>query len=113
LTSPGHLDAVARLVAGRVGRRPLRWVAQRPELPLARDLGVLEAVDECRDLHLATLGADEGLTVLLLPWEEIVREAAVLVNRAAARECPRCGARLGRRANRCSRCRLLAPRRGA
>jgi hypothetical protein len=113
LSGPGHHDALARLVADRVGRRPLRWVAQRPDISLARDLGVFDEVEACRDLHLATLAADEGLTVLLLPWEEIVREAAVLVSGAAARECPRCGARLGRRANRCSRCRLLAPRRDA
>ena len=77
-----HVDAIARLVAEKVGRTPPRTARRlRRELAavafdldpvLAREVGALELVERCRDDHLATLDADDGLVVLGISWEEIV-----------------------------------------
>jgi hypothetical protein len=77
-----HVDAIARLVAAEVGRNPPR-TARRLQRELAavafdldpataRELGTLELVERCRDDHLASLDADDGLLVLGISWEEIV-----------------------------------------
>jgi hypothetical protein len=77
-----HVDAIAELVAAEVGttpprtarrlRRELAAVAYELDPVLARELGALELVERCRDEHLASLDADDGLLVLGIPWEEIV-----------------------------------------
>ena len=77
-----HVDAIARLVAQEVGRTPPRTARRlRRELAavafdldpvLAREVGALELVERCRDDHLASLDADDGLLVLGISWEEIV-----------------------------------------
>lgn len=81
-----HVEALARLVAGEVARasprtarrrgRELAAVAFALDPALARALGTLELVERCRDEHLASLEADDGLLVLGIPWEEVVRRAA-------------------------------------
>ena len=111
-----HAEAIAQLVARelrtapeRTARRLLRpqvrWVAQELDEALARDLGVLELVERCRDEHLAGLDADDGLTALGVTWQEIVVLADRVLDGRGAAVCTRCGARLGRRP-RCGRCRL-------
>ena len=81
-----HVDAIAELVAEAVGttpprtarrlRRELAAVAFELDPMLAREVGALELVERCRDEHLASLDADEGLLVLGIPWEEIVTRVA-------------------------------------
>jgi ribosomal protein L40E len=61
-------------------------------------------LDAARDEYLASLDADEGLSVLLIPDDEIV--AAVGARRPSRRTCDRCGARLSPKRHRCSRCGL-------
>jgi hypothetical protein len=56
-------------------------------------------VEQARNEYLASLDADDGLTVLLIPAEAIVAQRSVP-------RCERCGARLPRKRRRCSRCRL-------
>jgi hypothetical protein len=56
-------------------------------------------VEQARNEYLASLDADDGLTVLLIPAEAIVARPSVP-------RCERCGARLPRKRRRCSRCRL-------
>jgi hypothetical protein len=60
-------------------------------------------VEQARDEYLASLDADEGLAVLLIPREEIVAAATA---RPPVPRCERCGARLPRKRHRCSRCGL-------
>jgi hypothetical protein len=60
-------------------------------------------VAAARDAYLASLDADDGLAVLLVPDEAIVDAAAGMRTR---RECARCGARLSARRHRCGRCGL-------
>jgi hypothetical protein len=61
-------------------------------------------VERCRDEYLASLDADDGLVVLLIPADEIRDAVAARRARAPAR-CPRCGARLStKRRHRCGRC---------
>lgn len=77
-----HVDAIARLVEAEVAttsprtarrlRRELAAVAFDLDPVLAREVGALELVERCRDDHLASLDADEGLLVLGISWEEIV-----------------------------------------
>lgn len=116
-----HAAAMARLVVAEIEgersrgprkllRSQLRWAAERPDETLACELGVLALVDSARDSHLATLGADEGLTALCVPWEDVVAAAARLLDRPGPCVCPRCGARLSRRRALCGRCRAPAPR---
>jgi len=62
-------------------------------------------VERSRDAYLASLDADDGLVVLLIPADEI--RAAVGVRRARTpARCQRCGARLSAKRHRCSRCGL-------
>jgi hypothetical protein len=56
-----------------------------------------------RDDYLASLDADDGLAVLLVPDEAVVAAAE---SRAGSLRCDRCGARLPRKRHRCSRCGL-------
>jgi hypothetical protein len=56
-------------------------------------------VETARNEYLASLDADDGLAVLLIPDEAIV-------TRPPIRRCDRCGARLSRKRHRCSRCGL-------
>ena len=60
-------------------------------------------VEQARDEYLASLDADEGLAVLLIPADEIVAAATA---RPPVSRCERCGARLSRKRRRCSRCGL-------
>lgn len=62
-------------------------------------------VEQARNAYLASLDADDGLAVLLIPAEEVVTAVASRRERAPAR-CRRCGARLPRKRHRCSRCGL-------
>ena len=63
-------------------------------------------VERARDEYLASLDADQGLAVLLIPGDEILRAAATA--RPPVPRCERCGARLSRKRHRhrCSRCGL-------
>jgi hypothetical protein len=61
-------------------------------------------VERARDEYLASLDADEGLTVLLISSDEIL--AAAGARRPPVPHCERCGARLSRKRHRCSRCGL-------
>jgi ribosomal protein L40E len=63
-------------------------------------------VERARDEYLASLDADDGLAVLLVPADEI--EAAIASKRVRPL-CRRCGARLARKRRRCARCGLHAP----
>jgi hypothetical protein len=54
-------------------------------------------VETARNEYLASLDADEGLAVLLIP-------ADAIVPRPPVPRCDRCGARLSRKRHRCSRC---------
>jgi hypothetical protein len=110
-----HLDALCRLLAARLANAPpvaerrllrpqVRWAASRPDDDeLARQLGVVALVDECRDEYLASLGADDGLAVLALGWADVAVAFAGREDSMPAR-CSRCGARLG--GARCRRCGL-------
>jgi len=60
-------------------------------------------VEGARDEYLASLDADDGLAVLLIPRNEILAAATA---RPPVRRCERCGARLSRKRHRCSRCGL-------
>ena len=117
-----HLDAICSLVEARLAAAPpslarrllrpqLGWVAATPDDDgLAQRLGVVALVEACRDEHLASLDADEGLAALAVEWREVVGRAASRADDATPRSCPRCGARLRRaRAERCGRCGLAAP----
>jgi ribosomal protein L40E len=115
-----HAEAIAQLLADdleagpaqatrRLLRPQVRWVADNPDERLARDLGILDAIERCRDRHLAVLGPDDGLSALGVSWQEIAVLADRLLDRSAATFCWRCGARLGRRA-KCRRCRLSTRR---
>jgi hypothetical protein len=114
-----HALAIARLLVERVEAEPqrvsrrlllpqIRWAAAQPNR--AGELGVLDLVERARDEHLANLDADDGLAVLGVAAEEVLTEAAGLLDRGPARTCPRCGARLSRRRRACARCRHPVPR---
>jgi hypothetical protein len=60
-------------------------------------------VERARDEYLASLDADDGLAVLLIPRDEILAAATA---RPSVARCDRCGARLSRKRHRCSRCGL-------
>jgi len=60
-------------------------------------------VERARDEYLASLDADDGLAVLLIPDDEILTAATA---RPPVVRCARCGARLSRKRHRCSRCGL-------
>jgi hypothetical protein len=66
-------------------------------------LGDDRDVERARDEYLASLDADDGLTVLLIPDREILAAATA---RPPVPRCERCGARLSRKRHRCSRCGL-------
>jgi hypothetical protein len=61
-------------------------------------------VERARDEYLASLDADDGLAVLLIPRDEIL--AAATARRPPVPRCARCGAKLSRKRHRCSRCGL-------
>jgi hypothetical protein len=78
-----HVDRICDLVDARIDAEPaktarrllrpqLRWVAQELDGQLAEQLGVLALIESCRDEHLASLDADDGLTVLGIGWEDVV-----------------------------------------
>ncbi len=104
-----RLDAAPAQATRRLLRPQVRWVAQQLDEELAADLGVLDLVERCRDDHLSRLGADDGLAVLSVSWEDVVVRAERLLSARRTPSCPRCGARLGRKAHRCRRCGLLHP----
>jgi hypothetical protein len=60
-------------------------------------------IERARDEYLASLDADDGLAVLLIPREDVVAAATA---RPPVPRCERCGARLSRKRHRCSRCGL-------
>jgi hypothetical protein len=60
-------------------------------------------VERARDEYLASLDADDGLAVLLIPRDQILAAAEA---RPPVPRCQRCGARLSRKRHRCSRCGL-------
>jgi hypothetical protein len=125
-----HLDAICDLIEARLAAAPaaaarrllrpqLSWVDQRRGTPTGDELayrtGVVRLVESCRDEHLASLDADDGLTVILLDWREVVHRAC---ERARANDrtprCPRCGERMlfeqlrgTRQRHRCASCRIV------
>ena len=112
-----HATAIARGVLKELEKQPprlvrrllipqLRWLAADPDEEQAREAGVLELVERARDERLAGLGADDGLAALVVPWQDIICEAAALTKPTPGRCCSRCGARLPLRRRQCSRCRL-------
>jgi len=122
-----HLDAISSAVECKLEAAPesvvrrllwpqLRWVAAQPDercaYDLAQRLGVAELVESCRNEHLATLDADDGLAVLQIEWGEVVKHVSErMASAVIARRCTRCGARLReRRGQRCSRCGLVQRR---
>ena len=111
-----RLDAAPQATARRLLRPQFRWVAQQLDDgasdDLAHRLGVVELVEMCRNEHLASLDADDGLAVLQIEWTEIVVRVSQRMHSARApRRCTRCGARLPeRRAPRCNRCGLAQRR---
>jgi hypothetical protein len=116
-----HATAIARLVLRELEKQPprvvrrllvpqLRWLAADPDEEQAREAGVLAMVEHARDEHLARLDADDGFAALVVPWQEVVEEATALADPGEPVRCPRCAARLPRRRQVCSRCRLPTPR---
>lgn len=109
-----HVLAIAGIVARHVEAQPrrtarllasqLRCAAEQRDPGVARELGVAGLVERARDEHLASLGPDDGLTVLCIDPEEVVGKAVRLLDGGRSR-CDRCGARLSRRRPVCSRCR--------
>lgn len=109
MTRRRHVDALARILessldsqeAPRARRRllevDLAWVRRHADDGCERPRGMLRlrrVVETCRDEHLASLDADDGLTVLGIGWEEVV--LALLRGRrersaVTRRRCPRCG----------------------
>jgi len=61
-------------------------------------------VEAARDAYLASLDADDGLTVLLVAPDAVVEAA---VTRRSSHRCDRCGARRSAKRPRCRRCGLL------
>jgi hypothetical protein len=115
MTPRRHALAIARLVVAEIEAEPsrgpkklrrsqVRWAAEQPDEALATELGVLELVDAARDTHLSALDADDGLAALCVPWQDVVAEAASLLEQPRSRTCHRCGARLSRRRQVCGRC---------
>ncbi len=110
------LDAAPEVTARRLLRPQLRWVAQQlgdgASDDLAHRLGVVELVESCRNEHLASLDADEGLAALQIEWTEVVVYVSERMrNAGVARRCTRCAARLPeRRTPRCNRCGLAQRR---
>jgi hypothetical protein len=117
-----HVDALCDLLEAKLAAAPpttarrllrpqLRWVAATPDGDeLAHRLGVVALVEACRDDHLASLDADDGLAALSVDWRDVVvRACARAAGARERRTCPRCGARLRRkRAERCGRCGLAS-----
>jgi hypothetical protein len=92
----------------KLRRSHLRCAAEQQDEAIARELGVLELVEDARDVHHADLDADEGLAALCVPWHDVVAEAVAVLDRYS-RTCGRCGARLSRRRRMCGRCRSPSP----
>ena len=67
-----RIDAEPEKTARRLLRPQLRWVALELDEVLAEQLGVLALIESCRDEHLASLDADDGLAVLGISWEDVV-----------------------------------------
>ena len=123
MTPKRHALAIARRVVAeleteaprgpqKLRRSQVRWAAEQPEEGLASELGVLALVDAARDAHLRQLGPDDGLAALCVPWQDVVAEAVMLLDRPRARTCEHCGARLSRRRRVCSRCRRRCENQG-
>jgi hypothetical protein len=110
-----HVEAICRLIEAKLAAAPaatarrllrpqVRWAAARPEDDeFARRLGVVALVEACRDEHLRSLDADDGLAALQIGWAEVAAAFAARIE-AAPRRCARCGARVG--GARCRRCGL-------
>jgi len=128
-----HLDEICELIEAKLAAAPataarrllrpqLLWVDQQRDTPsgdeLAQRAGVIELVESCRDEHLASLDADDGLAVLLLDWRDVVGRACERVRANDPRpRCPRCGERMlqerlrgTRIRHRCWACRLVRRR---
>jgi hypothetical protein len=104
-----RLDAAPPVTARRLLRPQLRWVEQQladgAGTELAQRLGVVELVESCRNEHLSSLDANDGLGALQIDWAEIVVRACARGVDRSARRCARCGAparRTGR--GRCPAC---------
>ena len=122
-----HLDAISYAVERKLEAAPesvarrllwpqLRWIAGQPDegcaYDLAKRLGVAELVESCRNEHLASLDADDGLAVLQIQCGDVVKHVSErMASAAITRRCTRCGARLReRRGQRCNRCGLVQRR---
>ena len=107
MTWRDHLDAICGVLEQRLEEAPpvtarrllrpqLRWVEQQLEdgdgVELAERLGVVELVESCRNEHLASLDADDGLAVLQIDWEDIVVRACARGADTVVRRCPQCHA---------------------
>ena len=102
----GHLDAICAVLEARLAAAPpvtarrllrpqLRWVEQQlggaAAVELAERLGVVGLVESCRDEHLASLDADDGLAALQIAWEDVVCRACERGADRVAHRCRRCG----------------------
>ena len=107
MTWRDHLDAICGVLEQRLEEAPpvtarrllrpqLRWVEQQLEdgdgAELAERLGVVDLVESCRNEHLASLDADDGLAVLQIDWEDVVVRACARGSDGAPRRCARCNA---------------------
>lgn len=111
MTRRRHLLALAALVEDELAAAPSRFARRvlEPRIRWAAETGeadpeALEVIERCRDRHLASLDADDGLLVLGLSWREIAEFATR--SRADVARCRRCGARLPQRPRPCGRCNL-------
>ena len=119
MTGERHALAMARFVVATIGsdapgqrklrRSHLRCAAEQADAELARELRVLDLIENARNAHLANLDADEGLAALGVPWHDVAAEAVGILDRRPS-TCARCGARLSRRRPVCGRCHAPAPR---
>ena len=107
-----HTRGEARAAPAATARRllwpQLRWVGQLlDDAELAYRLGVVALVEACRDEHLASLDADEGLAGSRSTGATSSSAPANGSRSTRRAGCRRCGARLPRRRDpRCKRCGL-------
>ena len=117
-----HVKALRSLLGARIESMPdaparellrshLRTVEQEPESrrrdELAEELGIAALVESCRDEHLASLDADDGLLTLGIGWHEVVAgdppAPPPLLSPSRFPSCPRCAAAMVERRLRGSR----------
>lgn len=109
-----RIDALPTVAARALLESRLRSVEQ--ELArghgeeLAEELGIISLVESCRDAHLASLDADDGLLTLGIGWQEVVGGAVAgaadrlpVLSPSRFPTCPRCAEAMVERRLRSSR----------